>query len=158
MFSSLSQFLVAASRRRRTENQQGPCVSHSLQPHAALTVSGVRIHIWSTHVCPRISLCRQIARYHSAYDSTSSTACGGDLPPLVIKRYRTKCVLRTTIRCLLLLLVTNVYNSFQKGHHVVRRSDQYWSELLTDIIIVDVLMGEVLRFNGGGADKRQGYE
>ena len=46
-------------------------------------------------------------------------------------------------------LVTNVYNSFQKGYHVIRRSDMYWSVLSTYLIILEGLMGEVLRVHGG---------
>ena len=36
---------------------------------------------------------------------------------------------------------------------MIRKSDRYWSVLLTDIIIVDVIMEEVLRVDG-----KQGYE
>ena len=32
------------------------------------------------------------------------------------------------------LLVTNVYYIFQNEHHVIRRSDRYWSVPSTDII------------------------
>lgn len=37
----------------------------------------------------------------------------------------------------------DVYNSFQNGHHVIRRSDRYWSGLSTDLIIEQVLMRSV---------------
>ncbi len=50
----------------------------------------------------------------------------------------------------------NVYYNFQKGQRVIRRSGQVlvwntppWCVLSTDIIIVYVLMGEVLRVDGG---------
>ena len=49
--------------------------------------------------------------------------------------------------------MTNVYYSFQERHHVIRISDRYWCVLLTDIIIVDVLMEDLLRVDG-----KQGYE
>ena len=47
------------------------------------------------------------------------------------------------------LLVTNVFDNFQNGHHVIRRSDRYWSVPSTDRIFREVLMGEMLRVDGG---------
>ncbi len=35
---------------------------------------------------------------------------------------------------------TDVYTIFQKGYHVVRRSNPYWAGLSTDLIIEQVLM------------------
>ena len=51
-----------------------------------------------------------------------------------------------------LLLPKNVYDSFQNGHHVIRRSDRYWTRLSTNVIIE-----QVIRISQG-ADKKQRCE
>jgi len=37
----------------------------------------------------------------------------------------------------------DVYSNFQKGHHVIRRSDRYWAGLSTDLIIEQVLIRSI---------------
>ena len=41
-----------------------------------------------------------------------------------------------------------VYKQFQNGHHVIRRSDRYWSGLSTDLIIEQVLMRSIKSHGG----------
>ena len=55
-------------RKRDQQHHQEHCVWHSLQPHDAPSESVVRKHTWPTIVCPRVSLCRQHARFHNAGD------------------------------------------------------------------------------------------
>lgn len=42
----------------------------------------------------------------------------------------------------------DVYNKFQEGYHVVRRSDRYWAGLSTDLIIEQVLMRSIKTHGG----------
>ena len=79
IFRSSSQYIVAASGQRRPAKLE-PCISYSQRPHAALTVWCVRRHTWPTLEHPRVSTCREHAQCHTAGDSVSPTACGGDLP------------------------------------------------------------------------------
>ena len=42
----------------------------------------------------------------------------------------------------------DVYEKFQEGHHVVRRTDRYWAGLSTDLTIEQVLMRSI-KTSGG---------
>ena len=49
-----------------------------------------------------------------------------------------------------------VYKQFQNGHHVIRRSDRYWSGLSTDLIIEQVLMRSIK--SRGGLTRGRGMD
>ena len=42
----------------------------------------------------------------------------------------------------------DVYDNFQNGSHIIRRSEKFWAGLLSDLVIEQVLMYS-LKTNGG---------